>query len=152
VLVRWPEDATEGHELARSGAAVLYLVNGDDAPPTPAGCLEDWIRIPGDDRDLGARLAALELRASSHDAGPRVDEHGRLRYQGRQTPLPPDVVELVRVLADQFGCLVPDHALVAALGGTTTPSLRTQMTQLRARVRVLDLTLRRVPRKGYLLK
>ena len=27
----------------------------------PTTCLEDWVRIPGDDRDLSARVAALEL-------------------------------------------------------------------------------------------
>ena len=62
---------------------MLYLVGADDDPPMPTTCLEDWVRLPGDDRDLHARVAVLELRAAAHDAPPRVDDHGRLHYRGR---------------------------------------------------------------------
>ena len=62
VAIRWPEEHEEAAHLVSAGVAVLYLVRADDDPPIPSGCLEDWVRIPGDDRDLHARLAALELR------------------------------------------------------------------------------------------
>lgn len=56
--------------LRSSGVAVLYLIDGDDEPPTPTTCLEDWVRIPRDERDLRARVAALELRTLVHVAPP----------------------------------------------------------------------------------
>ncbi len=55
VIVRWPEEGAEGARLAEEGVAVLYLVGANDDPPMPMTCLEDWVRLPGDDRDLHAR-------------------------------------------------------------------------------------------------
>jgi hypothetical protein len=152
MLVRWPEDAAEGERFADSGIAVLYLVNYDDEPPSPTTCIEDWIRIPGDDRDLRARVAALELRAVTHDSSPHVDDEGRLHYRGRVIVVSPHT-DLVRMLTEQFGAVVPDHELANALrGGHASESLRAQMTQLRARLRPVDLVVRRVRRRGYLLQ
>ena len=56
MLVRWPEDGDEGLRLARSGAAMLYLVAEGAEPPALPTCLEDFVRIPGDERDLRARV------------------------------------------------------------------------------------------------
>jgi DNA-binding response OmpR family regulator len=150
MLVRWPDDGEDGSRLARAGVAVLYLVNADDDPPTPRSCLEDWVRIPGDDRDLLARVAALELRADAHRAAPRVDDDGRLHYHGKVLVLPAGEIHLARLLTERFGDVVPD----SDFGDDETasdPALRVRMTQLRARLRELDLTLHRVRRRGYTL-
>ena len=88
---------------------MLYLVRADDDPPIPTGCLEDWVRIPGDDRDLHARLAALELRAALHQAPPFVDDDDRLHYRGRIIPLTSNEARLAAVLAARFGAVVPDE-------------------------------------------
>jgi hypothetical protein len=148
MLVRWPEDGNEGLRLASSGVAVLYLIHGDDDPPTPTTCLEDWVRLPGDERDLRARVAALELRSLEHNSPPRVDADGRLHYRGRVTLLPTDNVELARVLTERFGDVVPDDDLPAS----ARPALRPTMTQLRAELRTIGLSLRRVRRTGYRLQ
>jgi hypothetical protein len=151
MLVRWPEDGDDGFRLARDGVAVLYLVAGDDAPPTPVGCLEDWIRIPGDDRDLRARVAALELRSLAHRSPPRVDHDGRFHYRGNVLLLPEDEVELARLLTDRFDDVVPDDDLQHG-AGVSVQEVRSRMTQLRARLRGYDLNLRRVRRRGYMLQ
>jgi hypothetical protein len=130
---------------------VLYLVAADDAPPTPTGCLEDWIRIPGDDRDLRARVAALELRALAHRSPPHVDADGRLRYRGNVMLLPEDEVELARLLTDRLDDVVTDEELQRG-AGLSGPEVRARMTQLRARLRGQDLNLRRVRRRGYTLQ
>jgi hypothetical protein len=148
MLVRWPEDGDEGLRLAGSGVAVLYLIDGDDDPPTPTSCLEDWVRLPGDERDLRARVAALELRSLEHSSPPRVDADGRLHYRGRVTLLPTDNIELARVLTERFGDVVPDGDLPAS----ARPALRPTMTQLRAELRTIGLSLRRVRRTGYRLQ
>ena len=87
VLVRWPEEREDAARLVEAGVAVLYLVDADADPPEPTTCLEDWVRMPGDDRDLRARLVALEARAASHRMPPTIDGAGRLRYHGKLLPL-----------------------------------------------------------------
>jgi DNA-binding response OmpR family regulator len=151
MVVRWPEDGDEGLRLTSLGAAVLYLVGADDDPPIPTSCLEDWIRIPGDDRDLRARVAALELRASNHYGLPRIDADGRLHYQGKVVALPLEEVPLARLLTERFGDLVPDAELTSEAENASTP-LRARMARLRGRLRAHDLTLRRIRRKGYVLQ
>jgi DNA-binding response OmpR family regulator len=156
VLVRWPEEGADGARLADEGVAVLYLVEGDDDPPAPTTCFEDWVRLPGDDRDLSARVAALQLRAAAHDLPPRVDDEGRLHYRGKLLSLRPSEAQLACVLAEHFGDVVTDRELTAAAAeGTASesaPALRVQMAQLRSRLRELGLTLHRIRRRGYRLQ
>jgi DNA-binding response OmpR family regulator len=147
--VRWPEDGDDGTRLAGSGVAVLYLIDGNDDPPTPTTCLEDWIRIPGDERDLRARVTALEFRSLAHLGPPHVDVDGRFHYLGKTVPLPADEADLARLLTSRFGELVPDDAFDDAMSERT---VRTRMTDLRARLRDLDLSLRRIRRRGYVLQ
>jgi DNA-binding response OmpR family regulator len=153
VLVRWPEDGDEGLRLAAAGVAVLYLLDRDADPPQPTTCMEDWVRLPGDDRDLGARVAALELRALAHQSAPSVDDRGRLHYRGELVPLPEDEARLAGILASHFGTLVPDEVLVAGAGGDESAgSLRAPMAQLRSRLRHVGLAVRRIRRQGYVLQ
>jgi DNA-binding response OmpR family regulator len=149
MLIRWPEDGDDGIRLANAGLAVLYLIDGDDEPPTPTTCLEDWVRIPGDERDLRARVSALEFRSLSHLGPPRVDDDGRLHHLGKTIPLAPEEADLARLLTQRFGELVPDEDFESGAGERT---LRTQMTDLRARLRGVELSVRRVRRRGYLLQ
>jgi DNA-binding response OmpR family regulator len=130
---------------------VLNLVDGDGDPPAPGGCLEDWVRLPGDRRDVAARVAALAHRAITHRAPPRVDEAGELHYGGDVVPLPPGEARIARVLAVRFGEVVPDGDLAAALVAGD-PSVRRLVTRLRARLRTVSLFLSRRRRQGYVLR
>jgi hypothetical protein len=149
ILIRWPDERVDAERLAGRSVAILYLVNAEDDPPVPTTCLEDWVRIPGDDRDLPARLAALELRATLHRAPPSVDEEGRFHYRGRVLVLPDRERPLARLLVAGFGALVTDDTLASAIADKRLR--RATMTDLRHRLRVADLLIRRVPRRGYIL-
>jgi DNA-binding response OmpR family regulator len=153
VLVRWPEEEGEGARLSGEGVAVLYLVDADQDPPQPRTCVEDWVRLPADDRDMSARVAALEARAAVHDAPPRVDDEHRLHYRGQLVTLEPAAARLADVLARRFDEAVSDGELtevtVRGADGESRPALRAQVAQLRARLRALGLGIRRVPHRGY---
>jgi DNA-binding response OmpR family regulator len=146
--MRWPDDRATGLGLAEEGIGVLYVVSDDDDPPRPSTCLEDWIRLPGDERDIRARLETLELRSASHRRPPLVDGEGRLHYRGGVLLLPLDEAELAAALATNFDQLVPDTDL-RQLQGSATTSVRVRVTRLRAKVRQLDLAIRRVRKCGY---
>ena len=115
VAIRWPEERDDAARLAAAGVAVLYLVDADDDPPVPTGCLEDWVRIPGEERDLRARLAALELRAELHHAPPFVDDDDRLHHGGRVVALSPIEARLAAALTARIGAAVSDERLLEAV-------------------------------------
>lgn len=146
MVVRWPEDGDDGARFARHGVAVLYVIDAHGDPPAVTTCLEDWVRVPGDERDLRSRIAALEARSAVHLALPRVDPDGRLHYRGKLTLLPADKVDIARALVEHFGHVVPD----AELPGEAD-ELRPKIAQLRAQFRELELSVLRVRRKGYAL-
>jgi len=153
VAIRWPEEAEDAARLAIAGVAVLYLVRETDDPPIPTGCLEDWVRIPGDDRDLHARLAALELRAALHHSPPFVDDDRRLHHRGTVVPLNTKEARIAAALTARFGAEVSDDELLDALGdGPALPptSLRGEMGRLRSRLREANLAIHRT-RHGYFM-
>jgi DNA-binding response OmpR family regulator len=152
VAIRWPEERDDAARFVAAGVAVLYLVTEEDDPPTPSGCLEDWVRVPGDDRDLRARFAALELRAALHHAPPFVDDDGRVHHGGKIVALNSNEARLAAVLAAHLGMVISDEELLEAIAQDVTrpPSLRGEVGRLRSRLRDVDLAIRRA-RHGYVL-
>ena len=75
VVVRWPSEQADRERLADQGRPRLLLVAPDAEPPDGRDCLEDWIRLPAEDRDVAARLHSLEVRAARHQPVPEADEH-----------------------------------------------------------------------------
>lgn len=148
MLVRWPEDGDDGLTFARRGLAVLYVLESDAEPPPITSCLEDWVRIPGDERDLRARMSALEARSAAHQSLPWVDPDGSFHYSGQQVALPPDTVQIAEALVDRFGEVVADHDLPTE----SSRELRLLTTRLRARLRSVGIEVRRVGRRGYCLQ
>lgn len=147
MMVRWPDDRDAGLGLAADGVGVLYLVTDADDPPRPTSCLEDWIRLPGDERDIRARIETLELRSARHRQPPRV-EQGLLYYRGTALPLAPDEAALAQVLAARFDQLVADAEL-AQLSSEGALATRVQIARLRTKVRQLDLSIQRIRSRGY---
>jgi DNA-binding response OmpR family regulator len=155
VMVRWPDERAKAARLADAGVALLYLVTGDDDPPPVTNCLADWVRIPGGERDLDARLAALEQRATAHQAPPFVDASGCLHYRGELVHLLPLEARLAAVLTDHFGEVVTDEALWdpdEVSSAEAGRSLRTDVTHLRTRLRPVGLSVHRVRGRGYRLQ
>jgi hypothetical protein len=157
IVLRWPCDQERRRELAALGVARLLLVDSDACPPVCADFLEDWVRLPCDERDIDARINGLRARAAAWapSTRPELDGHGRLLRGSRWVPLSPIEEQLCVLMIAEFGAVVSDSALIARAWpeGTGTPTgLRLQMTRLRRRIADLQLEVRSVRGQGYVLQ
>jgi len=157
VVIRWPAAEDRRQELADLGVPRPLLVDSDASPPICIDTLEDWIRLPADERDIDARMNGLRARASfwAPSTRPELDGHGRLLRGARWVPLSPTEEQLCTLLIGEFGQVVSDKALIGRAwpDGTGTPTgLRLQMTRLRRRIADLQLEVRSVRGKGYVVQ
>ncbi len=86
---------------------------------------------------------------------PTLDEDGLLRSGHRWVPLPPVESRLTRALLDRFGAVVSRDALSRAgwpLGAPGRNVLDVHVLRLRRRVVPVDLAIRTVRSRGYLLE
>jgi len=155
VLVRWPEEAARLTVLRADGTPRLLLVGPQEPPPESADCLEDWIRLPADDRDVRARVASLALRASQETMLPELDDDGLLRFRGEWVSLSPVERGLAHALVERFGAVVTRDALGRRAwpnGAPTRNALDVHVLRLRRRIAPLGLEVRTVRSRGYLLQ
>jgi DNA-binding response OmpR family regulator len=157
VVLRWPSEPERRRELTDLGVPRLLLVDREAVPPSCVDPLEDWVRLPADERDIDARINALRARASAWALSnrPRLDGNGRLFRGNRWVALSPIEEQICTALIDEFGAVVSDRRLMTRgwPGGTGTPTgLRLQMTRLRRRIAELQLEVRSVRGKGYVLQ
>jgi len=86
-LLRWPAEADRRQQLADRKVPRLLLVEAGVMPP-PLDDDEDWICVPADERDIGARLRRL-ARSSSHEqerGRPRPDDDRLVLRHPEHTP------------------------------------------------------------------
>ena len=155
VLVRWPEEHVRLRELRETGSPRLLLLNGESEPPESADCLEDWIRLPADDRDMRARVTRLASRSETQQPAPQVDGDGLLRYRGRWVALSPVESALAITLVDRFGAVVGRDTLARRAWPEGTPTrnaLDVHMLRLRRRIAPLGVEVRTVRSRGYLMQ
>ena len=156
VLLRWPAEAATRNRLSVLGDARLLLVEAGHAPPAVVDCLEDWIRIPAAEEDVRARVDALTVRLQAHaDSAPGIDEDGVLRFRGRWVSLPPLEARLTATLLQRFGAVVGRETLIRAVWPGGSPgrnALDVHVLRLRRRIAPLDLAVRTVRSRGYLLE
>ena len=155
VLVRWPEEDLRLRELRETGSPRLLLLNGESEPPESADCLEDWIRLPADDRDMRARVARLASQSETQQPAPQVDGDGLLRYRGRWVALSPVESALAITLVDRFGAVVGRDTLARRAWPEGTPTrnaLDVHMLRLRRRIAPLGVEVRTVRSRGYLMQ
>lgn len=154
-LLRWPAEATR-RDPQRWPACLWLLPVGELAPEL--GELEDWVRVPSDERDVAARARRLATKA----LGPpplrpgdlQVDAGGRVAWRGRSMLVPPTEAALLAVLADAAGSIVPRATLArAAWGDGATPGRRldSRLFALRGRLAPLGLVIHTVRGRGCLL-
>jgi len=154
-LVRWPDDEAKRRELKSVGRPRLLLVDEDAPAPVSGDPLEDWIRLPADDRDLRARLDALTLRTGPlTDRLPVIDDDGLLRTGDEWVSLPPIEHRLASALLARPSAVVSREVL-ARVGwpseATTRNALDVHMLRLRRRIEPLGLSIRTVRSRGYVL-
>lgn len=153
VLLRWPEESVRRTELELVARPRLLLVEPNEPPPDCTDPLEDWIRMPADDRDVRARLRALVERAGVER--PQLDDDGLLWFRGRWVSLSPVERALVDALLERFGAVTGRDALRKRAwpeGLPTRNALDVHMVRLRRRIAELSLEIRTVRSRGYLLQ
>ena len=153
-ILAWPEQADAAAACARAGRPRLLLVATDAEPPADWDDLTDWVRLPVDDRDLCARVAALQRLASSVPE-PVLDEYDVLRRGDRWTALAPIEARLMEALLARCGSVVSRRDLGSAAWPNGMPGARAvdaRLRRLRDRVEPLGLRIHNVRQRGLLLE
>ena len=152
-LLRWPRDAVQRDELAAQGVPCLLLIEEGVVPPHVRE-LEDWMRVPADERDLLLRLQRLELLAAEQASPPPVLDEGVLRASGVTMILSPiESTLLSRLLAD-FERVVTRAELERSVwaGSTRSPrALDSLVARCRKRLHGSGLTIAAVRGHGFTL-
>jgi DNA-binding response OmpR family regulator len=156
VLVRWPAEEARRDELRSSSQPRVLLLEDGVAPPMPIDDLEDWIRVPAGEADLRARVDGLRRRVEAKVAPmPELDDDGVLRLGLGWVSLPPVEARLMTALLERYGAVVSREALARAGWPSGAPgrnALDVHMLRLRRRLAPLDLAIRTVRSRGYLLE
>ncbi len=158
VLVRWPSERLRRERLRAAGDPRLLLVEHGSVPPAGGDLLEDWIRIPADELDLQVRLAGLEARVRAVTPAPPepvLDGDGVLRVGATWVSLPPVEARLTCALLDRIGLVVSRDSLARAGWPDGAPgrnALDVHVLRLRRRLDAVDLVIRTVRSRGYLLE
>jgi len=154
-VVRWPDHHDRVDELRRAGQPRLLVVGPDDDPVTTTDDLEDWLRLPADDRDVRMRVLRLRDRAQRLPTCPVLDGYGRMVFAGRWVGLSIVEERLARPLVDRFGRVVSYADLLeAGWPGQRKERiiLRPRITGLRRRAATIGLELRSIRDVGHLLE
>ena len=153
-IVRWPQDAEILDRLGPVGHPRLLLVDPDAEPPVITDLLEDWIRLPADDRDIQTRVASLRRRVGHHRL-PVFDGACRVGFRDGWAPLSPIEYRLASALVERFGYLVTDKDLNARAWADTPPpptALRVHLTRLRRRVEPIGLEIVTIRSQGHVMQ
>jgi len=153
-ILAWPDEAEQSAGCGRRGQPRLLLLAPDAAPPVDWDGLTDWVRLPVDDRDLCARISALQ-RLASRAPEPVLDEFDVLWRGERWSALAPIEARIVARLLAQCGSVVSREDLAAAAwpdAVRSTRALDARLRRLRDRVEPLGLSIHNVRRRGLLLE
>jgi len=154
-VLRWPDHRAKIDESRESGEPRLIVVGPDEDPVVVADDVEDWLRLPVDDRDVRMRLLRLRDRATRLPRRPVLDGYGRLLFAGAWVGLSAIEERLAGPLVDQFERVVSYRELLeAAWPGQHKDKiiLRPRITGLRRRVTTIGLELRSIRDVGHLLE
>lgn len=154
-VLSWPDEQERVHELRRRGVPRMLVIGSSDDPVMPPDDLEDWIRIPADDRDVRTRLLRLRDHAERAPLRPVLDGAGRMLFAGGWVGLSIVEERLAAVLVERFGQVVAYDELIRAgwpAGHKDKTVLRPRISGLRRRVATLGLELRSVREVGHVLE
>ena len=132
------------------------MEDGADPPEVAPEDVEDWIRVPADERDLSARIEGVRRRLeAAADLSPVLDDAGVLRVGPRWVALPPVEARLTAALVHRLGTVVSRDGLARAGWPDGAPgrnALDVHVLRLRRRLGPLGLAIRTVRSRGYLLE
>lgn len=155
VFVRWPAQADLRVRCRKDGVPRLLVVEGAAEPPVSSDPVEDWVRPPVSRDDLEARVKALQNRFDSRRI-PAVDSTGTLVFGRHSITVSTTQTELLRLLIDRFGEVVYRIEFVQCLALRTPKlnrnSLDLHIMRLRRRLLPIDLSIRTVWGRGYMLE
>jgi DNA-binding response OmpR family regulator len=150
-LVRWPAEEQRRADLRDRGLPRVLLVEAGTPPPVTVDPMEDWIRIPADDRDLQARMETLVRRITTR---PELDGDGVLRSGNGWAALPPIEARLTEVLLLRYDKVVGREVLLRHGWPGEEPNrnvLDVHVLRLRRRIEPLGLTIRTIRKRGYVM-
>ena len=155
-LVRWPSESERLGSLRKAGVPRLLVLDRDAPPPASLDVLEDWVRQPISEADLRARIDTLAGRAGSASSiPPEIDADGVMRFRSHWVSLPPVEARIASALASRFGSVVRREVLTDAGWPDDPPSrnaLDVHVLRLRRRLEPIELVIRTVRSRGYLLE
>ncbi|MEV5879660.1 winged helix-turn-helix domain-containing protein [Streptomyces sp. NPDC052101] len=133
----------------------LLVVEAGAQPPTSNDPVEDWVRPPVSRDDLEARVKALQNRFDSYRA-PTIDSTGTLSFGHHSITVSTTQTGLMRLLIDRFGDVVHRTEFVQCFARRTPTlnrnSLDLHIMRLRRRLLPIDLSIRTVWGRGYMLE
>lgn len=150
-LVYWPAEEDRRAELQATAKPRILLVAEQEPAPMTVDPIEDWIRLPADERDLQARVETLTLRTAVE---PTLDGDGVLRHGSNWTALPPIEARLMATLLERFNKVVSRDVLLGRGWPEQRPRrnvLDVHVLRLRRRLEPMGLTIRTVRKRGYVL-
>jgi len=124
-------------------------------PPEAGDVLQDWVRLPGDERDVMARLSGLRRRAADLDPRPTIDSHGRLLFHRQWVQLSPIHERLARCLLGAREGVVTEKDLLDngwPGGDPSSNALRVHLHRLRRLILPLGLEIRGVRGEGWVMQ
>jgi hypothetical protein len=152
-LLHWPRDDELRDVLAGLERPRLLLVPRGAQPPVIRDELEDWLRIPADERDVFLRMSHLATAPRAPNAPERFDEFA-VRIGQIHVQLSPLELRLIAPLLDAGGRVVPRAQLIDAVWPTGTRHARALagvVARLRRKLLPIGMTIASVRSRGYLL-
>ncbi|OIK05310.1 hypothetical protein BIV23_13660 [Streptomyces monashensis] len=139
----------------KEGVPRLLVVEAGAQPPVSIDPVEDWVRPPVSRDDLEARVKALQNRFDSYQV-PTIDSSGTLSFGHRSITVSTTQTGLMRLLIDRFGDVVHRTEFMQC-SALRTPalnrnSLDLHIMRLRRRLLPIDLSIRTVWGRGYMLE
>lgn len=150
-LLHWPKERDRRAQLHELNQPRLLLVDPEADPPLTVDPIEDWVRLPANHRDVQARVEALRRRST---AEPTLDD-GVLRTASGWVSLPELEARIMAVLLSRFGKVADRQSILAAGWPGECPTrnvLDVHLHRLRRRIEPIDLRIRTVRKRGYVLE
>jgi DNA-binding response OmpR family regulator len=154
-FLRWPAEESIRSRYKREGTPCLLIVDPGASPPVCGDLSEDWIRSPASRQDVEARVKTMLRRIDVHQI-PVIDAAGLVHFDNKSVNISKTQTELMKRLVAHFGDVVYrdelEQDLAKCAQAPTRNSLDLHMMRLRRRISALNLCVRTVWGRGYVLE